>query len=124
MSCNASGTCTTGGAGGGSGGGSGGSGGAGSCSPSNCLSGCCNGNNCIPINAEDSTTCGMGAAMPGVTCTRCSSSQTCTNGGCVTSTTTLKYGDPCTQDSDCMALGGTFKCKKMTTSGNATYTDG
>ena len=96
-----------GGAGGGSGGGAGGGGGA--CSAVSCLSGCCLGNNCVPVMAQGHDVCGFF----GDRCSACGFDEGCVGGKCEPVMTTdsgvfTNIGGPCTQDFDCGSDGQSF----------------
>jgi hypothetical protein len=86
------------------------------CGPANC-GGCCSNNACVAIAQQGVGACGVG----GGACAPCIGGMTCTNGVCQTPAT---LGGPCTSDTQCSTLGSGAKCKKTTSSGNATYTQG
>lgn len=118
QTCSADFACTgTGAGGGGAGGGS-----AGGCNAQNCLTGCCNNGVCVPQNSQIASSCGKGGAV----CSACGSGQSCVAGSCVTPDAgpMSDVGKACNQASDCSALGTGAVCRKNTTLGNGTYTDG
>jgi len=127
--------CGTSGAGGGSatGGGTAMAGGSGTggmsggmtgmmCGGVQCIAGCCSASmSCLPYSGQTANSCGDNGAM----CARCNAGEVCRMGRCQPSVTTPpQIGDSCMVDADCAALGGNFKCKTMTTSGNASYPGG
>jgi len=122
----AGGTATAGGAGTAGGtataGGSGTGGGSGMlCGGLPCVNGCCGGNFCLGYGGQTAAQCGdMGNA-----CAACPMGQTCSMGRCVQPNPPPKQiGDPCLNDNECAILGTNFRCKTMTSSGNASYPGG
>ena len=129
VSCSGTQTCqnyvctsgTGGGAGGGAGGGTGGGatgggtgGGTASCSPSNC-GGCCSGNTCVPLSANNDTVCGFGGAG----CANCAASA----GTCNLSTFTCDFSPPDAGScSGCLNTSGT--CIPYSTSYQSNITCG
>ncbi len=112
-------TCGSTGAGGGTGGGTGG--GAGGCDGCQLpMSG-----SCVPLSRTSVINCGINNER----CVACAAGEQCTNGACAMPITAKKVGESCNTDMECQgsgtgALGALAICKKMTTSGNGTYTGG
>lgn len=120
--CNTT-TSTCGTAGGVGGGGGTGMGGGGGTTCDGCqlpMSGMC-----VPLSRTSVINCGKNNDR----CVACATGELCTDGVCMMPPSMKKVGDSCTDDAECQgsgagALGSLAICKKMTTSGNGTYTGG
>ena len=85
------------------------------CNAASCPTGCCS--NGICLQGRSSFSCGIG----GQACLTCPNGQLCPDGVC-----TANIGDPCQSNSECTGpgIGGFGICKKVTSTGNATYQGG
>lgn len=84
-----------------------------------CTNGCCSGTgtSATCVAGTSDFACGKGGAQ----CEYCIFGEVCQNQACIAP---VEVGDPCSTDSDCADLGGSYRCKKTTTSGNASYSGG
>ncbi|MBL8911701.1 MAG: hypothetical protein JNM17_13500 [Archangium sp.] len=115
------GQCSGTGAGGGGGGTTGGGGGTtggggGGCDGCRLPTG-----TCVPSQSTTTSNCGLG----GVSCVACATGELCMQGTCMMPPPMARVGSTCTSDMECQAgLGAQGRCKQMTSSGNATYSQG
>ncbi len=90
------------------------------CTPTTCPTGCCTAfGTCV--SSPSSSACGLA----GQQCVSCSSGDVCRMGQCQSPPGGGSPGSACTVDSDCRGtMGAPPRCKRVTSSGNASYPGG